>query len=191
MTKFHYIKNRKIRGPFTLDELKYEFITLNTLIWYPGLKNWVKAKNVIGLNDVFISSPFKLTVYERELTSNIVVNDSRVKLIFNLHACLFFYVKGSGLFWGYPRVKHITFSNNMDNVSIYFFGFFQQVVKNYNFKLIDYKVQKINFQFNSVNLKNMGVSLVKYALPVLNFKVEPNIPTFKINISPPPLENLQ
>ena len=56
MTKFHYIKNRKIRGPFTLDELKYEFITLNTLIWYPGLKNWVKAKNVIGLNDVFISS---------------------------------------------------------------------------------------------------------------------------------------
>ena len=95
MTKFHYIKNRKIRGPFTLAELKYEFITLNTLIWYPGLKNWVKAKNVIGLNDVFISSPFKLTVYERELTSNIVVNDSRIKLVFNLHACLFFYVKGS------------------------------------------------------------------------------------------------
>ena len=191
MTKFHYLKNRKIRGPFTFDELKYEFITRNTLIWYPGLKNWVKAKNVIGLNDIIISSAFKLTIYKRELTSNIVVNDALVDFVFNLHACLFFYVKGSGLFWGYSRVKHIAFSNNMDNVSIYFFGFFQQVVKNYNFKLIDYKVQKINFQFNSVNLKNMGVSLVKYALPVLNFKVEPNMPTYKINISPPPLENLQ
>ena len=191
MIKFHYIKNRKIRGPFTFDELKYEFITRNTLIWYPGLKNWVKAKNVIGLNDIIISSVFKLTVYKRELTSNIVVNDALVEFVFNLNACLFFYVKSSGLFWGYPRVKNITFSNNMDNVSIYFFGFFQQVVKNYNFKLIDYKVQKINFQFNSINLKNMGVSLVKYALPVLNFKVEPNIPTYKINISPPPLENLQ
>jgi hypothetical protein len=191
LTKFHYLKNRKIRGPFTFDELKYEFITRNTLIWYPGLKNWVKAKNVIGLNDIIISSAFKLTIYKRELTSNIVVNDALVDFVFNLHACLFFYVKGSGLFWGYSRVKHIAFSNNMDNVSIYFFGFFQQVVKNYNFKLIDYKVQKINFQFNSVNLKNMGVSLVKYALPVLNFKVEPNMPTYKINISPPPLENLQ
>jgi len=191
LIKFHYIKNRKIRGPFTFDELKYEFITRNTLIWYPGLKNWVKAKNVIGLNDIIISSVFKLTVYKRELTSNIVVNDALVEFVFNLNACLFFYVKSSGLFWGYPRVKNITFSNNMDNVSIYFFGFFQQVVKNYNFKLIDYKVQKINFQFNSINLKNMGVSLVKYALPVLNFKVEPNIPTYKINISPPPLENLQ
>jgi hypothetical protein len=191
LIKFHYIKNRKIRGPFTFDELKYEFITRNTLIWYPGLKNWVKAKNVIGLNDIIISSVFKLTVYKRELTSNIVVNDALVEFVFNLNACLFFYVKSSGLFWGYPRVKNITFSNNMDNVSIYFFGFFQQVVKNYNFKLIDYKVQKINFQFNSINLKNMGVSLVKYALPVLNFKVEPNMPTYKVNISPPPLENLQ
>ena len=191
MIKFHYIKNRKIRGPFTFDELKYEFITRNTLIWYPGLKNWVKAKNVIGLNDIIISSVFTLTVYKRELTSNIVVNDALVEFVFNLNACLFFYVKSSGLFWGYPRVKNITFSNNMDNVSIYFFGFFQQVVKNYNFKLIDYKVQKINFQFNSINLKNMGVSLVKYALPVLNFKVEPNMPTYKVNISPPPLENLQ
>jgi hypothetical protein len=191
LTIFHYLKNRKIRGPFTFDELKYEFITRNTLIWYPGLKNWVKAKNVIGLNDIIISSAFKLTVYKRELTSNIIVNDALVEFVFNLNACLFFYVKGSGFFWGYPRVKNITFSNNMDNVSIYFFGFFQQVVKNYNFKLIDYKVQKINFQFNSLNLKNMGVSIVKYALPVLNFKVEPNIPTYKLNISPPPLENLQ
>lgn len=191
MIKFHYIKNRKIRGPFTFDELKYEFITRNTLIWYPGLKNWVKAKNVIGLNDIIISSAFKLTVYKRELTSNIVVNDALVEFVFKLNACLFFYVKGSGLFLGSPRVKAVTLRNNTDNVSIYFFGFFQQVVKNYNFKLIDYKVQKINFQFNSVNLKNMGVSLVKYALPVLNFKVEPNIPTYKINISPPPLENLQ
>jgi len=191
LIKFHYIKNRKIRGPFTFDELKYEFITRNTLIWYPGLKNWVKAKNVIGLNDIIISSAFKLTVYKRELTSNIVVNDALVEFVFNLNACLFFYVKGSGLFWGYSRVKHIAFSNNMDNVSIYFFGFFQQVVKNYNFKLIDYKVQKINFHFNSINLKNMGVSLVKYALPILNFKIEPNMPTYKINISPPPLENLQ
>lgn len=191
MTKFHYIKNRKIRGPFTLDELKYEFITLNTLIWYPGLKNWVKAKNVIGLNDVFISSPFKLTVYERELTSNIVVNDSRVKLIFNLHACLFFYVKGSGLFLGSPRVKTVTLRNNTDNVSIYFFGFFQQLVKNFNFKLIDFNVQKIDFQFYQCNLKNMGVSILPYTLPILKFRVEPNMPIYNINISPPPLENLQ
>ena len=46
MKKYFYAKNDNKYGPFSLEELKNEDITKDTLIWFEGLEDWAPAKDI-------------------------------------------------------------------------------------------------------------------------------------------------
>ena len=49
MKKYFYSDGNEKHGPLSLDELKQEKITNDTLIWFEGLDDWTKAKYVLEL----------------------------------------------------------------------------------------------------------------------------------------------
>lgn len=57
MKKYHYSDGDKQFGPLTKEELKDKKITKDTMVWYEGLDNWVKASDVDELKELFKSTP--------------------------------------------------------------------------------------------------------------------------------------
>jgi len=44
--KYYIVENGKKSGPFSIEELKTKNIKIDTLVWYEGLENWKKAKEI-------------------------------------------------------------------------------------------------------------------------------------------------
>jgi hypothetical protein len=57
MKKYHYSEGDNQFGPLTIEELKDKKITKDTMVWYEGLDNWVKAGDVDELKERFKSTP--------------------------------------------------------------------------------------------------------------------------------------
>jgi hypothetical protein len=57
MQKFYINKNNQQEGPFSLDELKDLKITRDTMVWFEGKENWLKAIEVVELKEIFKSIP--------------------------------------------------------------------------------------------------------------------------------------
>lgn len=57
MKKYYVVKNGKQSGPFTLEEIKEKGINRETYVWFEGLNNWKKAKEIKELNDLFTTPP--------------------------------------------------------------------------------------------------------------------------------------
>ena len=57
MKKYHYSNGDNQFGPLTIEELKDSKITKDTIVWYEGLDNWVKAGEVDELKELFKSIP--------------------------------------------------------------------------------------------------------------------------------------
>ncbi len=57
-TKMYFlVEDGKQTGPFLYDELKLKKIEPNNLIWFDGLENWKKAKEIDELSLLFIKAP--------------------------------------------------------------------------------------------------------------------------------------
>jgi len=52
MKKYFYSDGIEKHGPFSLDELKYEGIKIDTLIWFEGLEDWTPANDVDELRPI-------------------------------------------------------------------------------------------------------------------------------------------
>lgn len=50
---YYYAKNEEKTGPLSLDELKKVDLKKDTLIWYDGIDDWIKAEDVNELKDIF------------------------------------------------------------------------------------------------------------------------------------------
>lgn len=50
---YYYAKNDEKIGPLTLDELKKIDLKKDTLIWYDGIDDWIKAEEVKELGVLF------------------------------------------------------------------------------------------------------------------------------------------
>jgi hypothetical protein len=57
MKKYFYTDGINNFGPFTIDELRDEGISRDTLIWYQGLNEWSKAGTIHELNEIFANMP--------------------------------------------------------------------------------------------------------------------------------------
>lgn len=57
MKKYYYIKDGNQLGPFDLGDLRSEEINRETLIWFQGSKNWVKASEIIEFNELLSHLP--------------------------------------------------------------------------------------------------------------------------------------
>lgn len=54
MKEFYYARNSEKFGPYSLEELRSENITLQTLIWFEGLPSWQYAKDIEEIQSVFL-----------------------------------------------------------------------------------------------------------------------------------------
>jgi GYF domain 2 len=57
MEEYYFSDGEKQFGPFTLGELKDQKITKDSLIWYEGLDNWIKANEIENLKTLFKATP--------------------------------------------------------------------------------------------------------------------------------------
>lgn len=57
MEEYYFSDGENQFGPFTLDELKNQKITKDSLIWYEGLDNWIKANEIENLKTLFKATP--------------------------------------------------------------------------------------------------------------------------------------
>lgn len=53
MKDLYYARNSEKYGPFSLEELRYENITPQTLIWFEGLPSWQYAEDVEEIQSIF------------------------------------------------------------------------------------------------------------------------------------------
>lgn len=54
MRKYFIHDGQVKKGPFNLEELKGLKLKKETLVWYEGLKEWIKAADLEDLNDYFV-----------------------------------------------------------------------------------------------------------------------------------------
>ena len=57
MKKYYYSDGQQQFGPLSKKELEGNKITKETLVWYDGLKDWIKAGEVEELADLFPATP--------------------------------------------------------------------------------------------------------------------------------------
>jgi len=53
MKKYFYSDGEEKFGPFSMEELRNENITKDTLIWFEGLEDWVQAKAISEFEEIF------------------------------------------------------------------------------------------------------------------------------------------
>lgn len=76
MKSFYYAKGEEQVGPFTLNELKEEGVTQNTLVWHEGLDDWKEARHIKELQELFELSPPPLEVQSAGPTAQDFTNSS-------------------------------------------------------------------------------------------------------------------
>ena len=55
---YYMVVDEKSTGPYTLDEITlHPALTPETLVWKPGIDNWVAAKTFPELMPAFINQP--------------------------------------------------------------------------------------------------------------------------------------
>src|SRR5690606_42053873 len=57
MQKYHYTDGTNTFGPLSIEELKTKGITGDTYVWTEGMPNWVPAKSVPELGELFPVDP--------------------------------------------------------------------------------------------------------------------------------------
>ena len=55
--EYYYLDKSEKKGPFTLQELKKEKINRESLVWFEGLQEWTKLKEIESLKEVFVAPP--------------------------------------------------------------------------------------------------------------------------------------
>jgi hypothetical protein len=67
MKKYFYISRNRKYGPFNVEELKSENLDRDTLVWFQGIKDWVKASEVEELAEIFIHLPPPIPVRHNKI----------------------------------------------------------------------------------------------------------------------------
>ena len=55
--KYYIVINGEQKGPFSIDELRLQGITSETLVWKEGYSGWVRAGIVPELSGLFTTPP--------------------------------------------------------------------------------------------------------------------------------------
>jgi hypothetical protein len=72
MSQYYLHDGQAQRGPYTLEELRSESVTVETLIWYDGITDWTKASDVDSLKELFRKGPPPLPITVQESTAAVV-----------------------------------------------------------------------------------------------------------------------
>jgi uncharacterized membrane protein YhaH (DUF805 family) len=69
MKKYFYSDGKEKHGPLSLDELKHENITKQTLIWFEGLDDWTQAGELDEMKPILELQPPPILTEEKEESS--------------------------------------------------------------------------------------------------------------------------
>lgn len=94
MQAYFIHKDNQQQGPFSIEELKDQSLTRDTMVWYEGLDGWIKAEEVVELTGLFKMTPPPLikemaeTKNDRNTTqvANPKSGSSKTMIIFGLVA---------------------------------------------------------------------------------------------------------
>jgi hypothetical protein len=78
MKTYYYEYNGHQIGPVTFEELEKKKIEPTTLVWYEGLTEWVEAKNVADLQNMFVVNPMPPPLPAKEKATNLQNNPSLI-----------------------------------------------------------------------------------------------------------------
>jgi hypothetical protein len=56
MSQYYYTDGTERYGPFSIDQLKFKNITQDTLVWKEGQADWLPARDLSDLKDLFLMS---------------------------------------------------------------------------------------------------------------------------------------
>lgn len=77
MKKYYINKGEENLGPFDISELKSRGIDRNTMVWFFGLENWDRARNIPELKELFFyAGPFNIVKKPPVLEINEVTVDA-------------------------------------------------------------------------------------------------------------------
>ena len=81
---YYYAKNEEKIGPLSLDELKKIDLKKDTLVWYEGLDDWVKAEEIKELRVLFNEETKNNSPkdFKRKLTKNQIIILINVLLLY-------------------------------------------------------------------------------------------------------------
>ena len=74
--EYYYLQGKEKLGPFSLNELKIKSLTTETFVWYDGLENWQKLKDIPELYEALKpkKSPPPLPNIDDEIVSKTEVS---------------------------------------------------------------------------------------------------------------------
>lgn len=70
MTKYFYVKESQRFGPVSFEDLKKVNLTKETLVWFEGLEEWKKAKEIPELADLLIVKELSQSASNESLKNN-------------------------------------------------------------------------------------------------------------------------
>ena len=79
MKKYFYSNGNEQFGPLTFEELKQKDISNEALIWFEGLENWKKAKDIDHLQPILELKPPPLIIEAKN-----TLNEQKTKKVNNL-----------------------------------------------------------------------------------------------------------
>ncbi len=81
MQEFYIYMNNEQKGPFSTTELKELMITRETMVWYEGAENWIKAQDVEELKGIFksIPPPFQVNSTDTDSVDDPIYEDNSHK----------------------------------------------------------------------------------------------------------------
>ncbi len=74
MKKYYYTNGKEKLGAFSLEELKEENITQDTLIWFEELDDWEQAKDIEELKPILGLTPPPITEVENKKETTEIQN---------------------------------------------------------------------------------------------------------------------
>lgn len=73
MNQYYIVQDGIKKGPFSLEELQNLSFERDTLVWYKGLDNWLKAEEVKELREMLSNTPPPLPNHQDTLVQNIKI----------------------------------------------------------------------------------------------------------------------
>jgi len=84
MKEYYYLENRNQKGPFTVEEMRTQKLSGETLIWSEGMDNWQKLKDVaelfqeIKLKIIPPPPPSEIEINKTEISGHLNVTSEKV-----------------------------------------------------------------------------------------------------------------
>jgi hypothetical protein len=82
MSNWYFANGNIKKGPMTIEQLKLETITNDTLIWKSGMTNWQKAIDILELKNILLDEPPPLPPIDNP--SSIILISNKPQTSYNL-----------------------------------------------------------------------------------------------------------